>query len=130
MCRRLPGWTASRWQRAFRGEQRPRSTPLLWEWRFHIFGHVLHRSPMLAIRDGEWKLLRNPDGDRVELHRIPDDPSELNNRAAAEPEVVQRLSARAHEWQASLPAGPVSPDAGSNAYPWPGTNHREDALFS
>ena len=115
---------------AFRGEQRPRSTPLLWKWRFHIFGHVLHRSPMLAIRDGEWKLLRNPDGDRVELYRIPDDPSELNNRADAEPEVVQRLGARAHKWQASLPAGPVSPDAGSNAYPWPGTNHREDALFS
>ena len=66
----------------------------------------------------------------MELYRIPDDPSELNNRADAEPEVVQRLGARAHEWQASLPAGPVSPDAGSNAYPWPGTNHREDALFS
>ena len=125
-----PGLDGESLVAAFRGERRPRSTPLLWEWRFHIYGHVLHRSPMLAIREGDWKLLRNPDGDRVELYRIPGDPSELDNRADAEPERVQRLSARAHAWQAGLPAGPVSPDAGSNAYPWPGTDHNEDALFS
>ena len=102
-----------------RGAERPRETPLMWEWRFNIHSHHLHRSPMLAIRDGEWKLLLNPAGDRMELYRIPGDPMELNNLADREPSVVNRLRERVLEWQGDLPEGPRAPDAGSNAYPWP-----------
>jgi len=103
----------------FRGAQRPRRTPLMWEWRFHIAGHHINRSPMLAIRDGDWKLLLNPSGDRVELYDIPADPMELTNCAAQEPAVVDRLRAQVLAWQAELPEGPVSDEAGSNRYPWP-----------
>lgn len=99
---------------------RPRTKPILWEWRFHIFGDTLNRSPMLSIRDGRWKLLMNPDGSRTELYDIPADPSELNNLAPRHPEVVGRLSTGLLAWHKTLPPGPVDPTAGKNDYPWPG----------
>jgi len=36
----------------FLGTARPRSGPLFWEWRFNIAGEPFHKSPMLAVRDG------------------------------------------------------------------------------
>jgi len=97
-----------------------RSKPIYWEWRFNIAGHVINRSPMLAMREGDWKLLMNPDRSRVELYEIPRDPSELNNRAPEKPEIVARMSPKLLAWQKQLPPGPVEPAAGRNDYPWPG----------
>lgn len=105
-----------------RGRLRPRTKPIMWEWRFTIAGHVLNKSPMLAIRDGNWKLLMNPDRSRVELYDIPRDPSELNNLADRSSEVVERLSKELLAWQKTLPEGPVQAAAGRNDYPWPGPN--------
>jgi len=104
---------------AFQGRPQMRSTPLFWENRFPVYGHVLDMSPMLAIRDGDWKLLMNPDRGRVELYDIPGDASEINNAAERLPEIVQHLSERLLAWQADLPKGPVDPRAGRNDYPWP-----------
>ena len=75
---------------------------------------------MLAMRKGNWKLLVNPDGSRVELYNIPADPTELNNVAPQRPEIVKEMSASLLAWQKTLPPGNRDPDAGSNAYPWPG----------
>jgi N-acetylgalactosamine-6-sulfatase len=102
-----------------RGVQRDK--PLLWEWRFSVAGHCINKSPMLAIRRDNWKLLTNPDGGRAELFDIPADPMEVKDRADAEPEVVQRLRDEVLAWQAELPEGPVNEWAGRNDYPWPGT---------
>lgn len=85
------------------GRSRPRTKAIAWEWRFPIIGHVLNQSPMLAIREGNWKLLMNPDRSRVELYEIPKDPSELNNLAAQNPQVVERLSKELLAWQRTLP---------------------------
>jgi hypothetical protein len=74
---------------------------------------------MLAIRDANWKLLLNPDRSRVELYDIPNDPTELDNRAHEQPELVERLTDQLLSWHRSLPAGPVDPQAGGNHYPWP-----------
>ncbi|MGQ9573740.1 MAG: sulfatase [Thermoguttaceae bacterium] len=103
-----------------RGAPRPRKTPLFWEWRFHIFGEPFHRSPILAIRQGDWKLLLNPDGSRVELYDIPRDPTQLNNLADRNQEVVKRLAEKVLAWQKTLPEGPIEPSAGRSDYPWPG----------
>ncbi|MCC6857068.1 MAG: sulfatase-like hydrolase/transferase [Bryobacterales bacterium] len=104
---------------ALLGKPRRRTRPLLWENRFPVYGHILDMSPMLAIRDGNWKLLLNPDRSRVELYDIPRDPTEMNNLAERNPAVVKRLSGRLLAWQAALPKGPVDPRAGRNDYPWP-----------
>jgi arylsulfatase A-like enzyme len=101
------------------GESRPRATTLTWEWRFEVFGEVFHRSPMLAIREGNWKLLMNPDRSRVELYDIPHDPTELTNQAEKHPELVEKLAEKVLTWQKTLPKGPVDLGAGKNDYPWP-----------
>jgi len=104
---------------AILGRPRERTRPLMWEWRFRIFGEMVHRSPVLAIREGKWKLLMNPDRSRIELYDIPADPTELDNVGVQHPDVVKRLSEKLLEWQGTLPPGPVEEVAGSNAYPWP-----------
>ncbi|MCY3870149.1 MAG: sulfatase-like hydrolase/transferase [Gemmatimonadetes bacterium] len=106
---------------ALRGRSVIRKKPLMWEWRFNIAGHCLHKSPMLSVREGDWKLLLNPDRSRVELFNIPRDPMELNNRAEYMPERVAEMADRVLAWQDTLPEGPIDDSAGSNAYPWPGT---------
>jgi N-acetylgalactosamine-6-sulfatase len=102
-----------------RGHARDRRQPIFWEWRFRIIGDIFHRSPMLAVRDGDWKLLMNPDRGRIELYDIPRDPTQLNNVAAAHPDVVDRLSRELLDWRGTLPPGPVEPAAGKADYPWP-----------
>jgi N-acetylgalactosamine-6-sulfatase len=105
---------------AFKREKEfQRTKPLYWEWRFRIFNHVWNRSPILAIRDGQWKLLLNPDKSRIELYDIPNDPGEQNNLAEKYPDIVTRLSEAVIAWQKTLPEGPVDPLAGKNNYPFP-----------
>ena len=104
---------------ALAGASYKRKKALMWEWRFDIYGHPVNRSPMLAIRDGDWKLLMNPDRSRVELYDVPRDATELQNLAAREPQIVARLSQPLLQWHKSLPAGPVRPSAGRNDYPSP-----------
>jgi len=104
---------------ALLGSPKLRTKPLMWEWRFRIFGDMVHKSPRLAIRDGKWKLLMNPDKSRIELYDIPADPTELDNVADRHSDVVTELSKKVLNWQKTLLAGPVEEVAGSNAYPWP-----------
>jgi N-acetylgalactosamine-6-sulfatase len=105
--------------RALLGKPKDRTRPLMWEWRFRISGDMVHKSPMLAIRDRKWKLLMNPDRSRIELYDIPEDPTELDNVAGQHRDVVKELSEKLLKWHGTLPPGPVEEVAGSNAYPWP-----------
>jgi arylsulfatase A-like enzyme len=104
---------------ALLGKAKHRTKPLMWEWRFRVAGDMAHRCPMLAVRDGKWKLLMNPDRSRIELYDIPRDPTELDNVAGQHPDTVKKLSDKLLRWQKTLPAGPIDKEAGSNAYPWP-----------
>ncbi len=102
------------------GNPRARRTPLMWEWRFRIIGEPFHHSPMLAIREGDWNLLMNPDRSRLELYDLKADPTQLNNVAEKHPELVARLSDKVLAWKKELPSGPTDPGVGQMHYPWPG----------
>jgi len=105
---------------AIRGDKSfQRNGALMWEWRFRVHNHPWNRCPMLAIREGDWKLLLNPDRSRVELYNIPADPGEQDNVADEHPEIVERLAKQVLAWQKTLPPGLVEPSAGKNDYPWP-----------
>ena len=107
---------------ALLGKPGPRTRPLMWEWRFRVHGYVYNRSPILSIRDGNWKLLMNPDRSRVELYDIPNDPMEVNNLAEKHAGVVRRMSQAVLAWRKTLPQGMMDPDAGKNDYPFPKRN--------
>jgi len=104
---------ASAWQ----GAKRERSKPLHWEWMFKIW-HDDYVSPMLAIREGDWKLLHNPDGSRVELYDVNQDPEEVTNRAADYPDVVNRLREASLAWQRTLPESRVRNQWTEHVAPW------------
>lgn len=85
--------------RAFLGEPIPeRDGPLFWEYRFGNWGRDIQKSPRLAIRDGDWKLLMNPDGDRKELYNLARTPNETENVALYELDVLERLENRLMKW--------------------------------
>jgi len=84
------------------GESRARRKPLYWEWLFRVQGEE-YTPPMLAIRDGNWKLFVNHNGSRAELYDIPKDIAERRNVAAEHPDVVKELTAKALAWATSLP---------------------------
>jgi N-acetylgalactosamine-6-sulfatase len=84
------------------GHPRERTKPLFWEWLFHVQGDD-YTPPMLAIRDGDWKLFVEHDGSHAQLFDIPKDISEEHDVAARHPDVVKLLSAKVLAWQKSLP---------------------------
>ncbi len=88
-----------------------RSKGLFWEYgrNEHAFAYPkgAGRSPNVAIREGDWKLLVNADGSRRELYNLAADPKESANLAEEQPALASRLGAQALEWRKSLPR-PVS----------------------
>ena len=60
-------------------------------------------APPLAVRDGKWKFYCDYAGGTTQLYDVGSDPSELNNVAVQQPDVVNRLRANALTWVKSLP---------------------------
>jgi N-acetylgalactosamine-6-sulfatase len=83
---------------ALQGRPFRRSQPLFWH-----HPTAGRRSPTLAVRDGDWKLLMDPDGSRLELYELATDPAEGQNVAERHPEVVRRLRATLLGWYRTLP---------------------------
>ena len=61
------------------------------------------RSPNLAVRSGEWKLLMNSDGSDVELYNIVEDQNETKDLQSEEPKITQELKIKLKTWWESLP---------------------------
>jgi arylsulfatase A-like enzyme len=94
--------------RALLGEKPVREKPLYWEYgrndtSFAFPKGAGHRSPNVAVRDGDWKLLVNADGTGAELYDLAADPKEAKNLAGDKPEVAKRLTEAALAWRKSLP---------------------------
>jgi arylsulfatase A-like enzyme len=66
-------------------------------------GKPYDRSPHLAVREGKWKLLVNPDGSQVELYDLETDRNETNNVTIANAGLTQQLKDAALAWKKSLP---------------------------
>ncbi|MEM6885282.1 MAG: sulfatase-like hydrolase/transferase [Verrucomicrobiota bacterium] len=90
-----------------KGANRQRNKPIFWEWRFKVRGPETYSPPQLAVREGDWKLFMNPDGTKVELYHIPDDPQELSNVADKYHERVETMKATLLQWKGSLPTAPA-----------------------
>ena len=98
------------------GQPRPRRRPLYWEWFFRVWGDE-YLPPMLAVRDGPWKLFVHHDGSGAELYDIPNDAGEQHEVAAGHPDVVKRLTAQALDWQRSLPPSKARETAAASRAP-------------
>jgi N-acetylgalactosamine-6-sulfatase len=83
---------------ALRGKPFVRTAPMLWH---HPTGRA--KSPALAIRDGDWKLMMDPNGAKLVLYNLANDPSEKRNVAADNPDMVERLRTRLLDWHQFLP---------------------------
>ena len=77
------------------GTSRERATPLFWK------TSSVGSAP--AIRDGKWKLHLGRRDPGIELYDLSIDPSESNNVAEQQPEVVARLSQQLKQWVRELP---------------------------
>ncbi len=86
----------------------PRRQPLYWEWISGVQGpEDGYMPPPLCVRDGPWKLFVKHDGQGAQLFDIPKDAAEKHDVAAANPDVVKELTAKALAWAKTLPASPA-----------------------
>lgn len=100
-----------------------RSKPVFWEYRAGSWGRDIQVSPRLAMRDGNWKLLMNPDGSRVELYNLAIDIRETSNVANYEPERLKAMQTALLEWfNTKVPeTDRVAGHAGQFQWKWPKT---------
>ncbi len=85
-----------------------RKRPLFWEYgrntKAFAFPRGADRSPNVAMREGDWKLLVNADGTDLQLYDLKSDPKEATNVVAANSEVATRLKEKALAWRKALPS--------------------------
>jgi arylsulfatase A-like enzyme len=62
-----------------------------------------NKSPNLAIRDGNWKLLVNSSGGKAELYDLAADPKETKDLAGTHTDEKKRLTDAVLKWRKSLP---------------------------
>jgi arylsulfatase A-like enzyme len=75
---------------AILGKTPKRKKPLFWEW-----------SEGQAVRDGEWKLVRRGKESEWELYNLDSDPTETQNLATDDPEIVREMNQKFHEWKST-----------------------------
>ncbi|MBL7106934.1 MAG: sulfatase-like hydrolase/transferase [Phycisphaerae bacterium] len=85
------------------GKPSKRTKPIFWEYRGGAWGRLIQSSPRLAMRDGDWKLLMNPDGTRVELYNLEKQPNETANVAEYETARAEKMKKQLLNWAKSLP---------------------------
>lgn len=81
-----------------------RKSPMFWEFGQHFVGKPLPnnayqtRSPNIAMREGDWKLIVNYDGTCVELYNLKEDVNETTNVADRNPKIAAKMKKQAIEW--------------------------------
>ena len=78
-----------------------RSELLFWDFgrnQYFNFPSGIHKSPHLAVRKGDWKLLCNSDGTTTELYNMLEDKFEKNNLSEIYPDITKELKEKLIEW--------------------------------
>jgi arylsulfatase A-like enzyme len=92
--------------KSFFGATLERQHPLFWEYGRNasfFFPKGKDRSPNVAIREGDWKLVINADGTDEQLYNLASDRNETHNVADKNPEIATRLSEAALQWRKAMP---------------------------
>ena len=87
-----------------------------------LFWHYPHYSnqggfPGGAVRMGDWKLIERYEDGRLHLYHLKQDPGERQDLAASEPERVDAMRSRLHDWYWETGARFLRPRKGG-ATPW------------
>ncbi|GEP98483.1 N-acetylgalactosamine-6-sulfatase [Chitinophaga cymbidii] len=89
------------------GKPASRTGDLFWEYGRNNIAYSYpggnNKSPNLAMRSGEWKLLMNNDGTDIQLYNMVKDKYETTNVADSEPAVTAKLKDKLLKWRKSLP---------------------------
>lgn len=92
---------------ALLGQKATHQGPVFWEYgrndKVFKYPPAPDRSPNLAVREGDWKLLVNDDGSGIELYNLATDPNETQNVASKNASLTQRLLNQVLQWRRSLP---------------------------
>lgn len=93
--------------RALLGKPSARNLEMFWEYGRNDIAYKYPRgkdkSPNLAARSGDWKLIMNNDGSDVQLYNIKKDRGETDNVAGSEPAIAAKLKGKLLRWWGSLP---------------------------
>ncbi|WP_254508663.1 sulfatase-like hydrolase/transferase [Anatilimnocola floriformis] len=93
---------------ALLGKTFERSKPIYWEYGrnetvFKYPGIAADRSPQLALREGDWKVLVNSDSSGLELFNIASDARETKNVANENAVLAAKMRDKLLAWKRSLP---------------------------
>ncbi len=69
------------------GENIERGKPLFWQW-----------AKGKAVRDGKWKIVAHGKDAAWELYNMEEDPTETNNLASGQPEIVNKIESLYKSW--------------------------------
>jgi arylsulfatase A-like enzyme len=93
--------------KVFTGHPSLRKKNMFWEYGRNDIAYKYpkapHRSPNLAVRSGEWKLLMNSDGSDVQLYNIMKDRNETTNVSKENAGIAEQLKSELSSWWKSLP---------------------------
>ncbi|QGJ69940.1 N-acetylgalactosamine-6-sulfate sulfatase [Planctomycetales bacterium 10988] len=100
---------------AWQGESFERSKPLFWEWQGN---HTKEGNwPVYGMRKGDWQLLMDPHGERIELYDMSKDLLQQNNLADRKPDLVNQMVDQIRAWKATLPPSPPHTAVGLSGPP-------------
>jgi len=91
----------------FLGKPSSRNKDMFWEYgrndKAFRYPKGADKSPNMAVRSDQWKLLMNSDGTDIQLYDIVNDKYERVNMAKTHPEITEELKGKLTKWWNEMP---------------------------